>query len=281
MKCGSKRLRTGQDCRNYCREGYLYCNIHMRSNILRIQRWWRNRIWLQKLNSQNRNDFCSLESIWVIEPKDWLSWVHQGRRFSCDKQSMVDWLKSSKMNPYTNEELTENEIIFIRRQLDNVVVTEEINWQNGSLYDLIIYFCGKLTELDYYGNPQWFINLEIHQWVEWFREMDQCIRTIPSDTLCRVGVNDMASFGELWQLGSDREERKRQVMMGCIQMVISGETIDDKKLGALWVIQSLGKVIEGIPGTLLESTRNSPELLEFDERLFVLGIQALLRNLRR
>lgn len=265
MKCQGKRLRDGLPCRNNCLKDYNLCHIHMNTtqdNARKIQKTWRNRIWRQKMGVRNRTDFASLDSVLFIEPKDWFCWYcpQSSCYYGCDKQSMKDWLEKSSKNPYTNDDFSERELKQIKRKLELTELSNRVNWENGSLFDMIVYLCTCLEDTDNYTNPQWFLNLQNHEWLDWIEELDDMIQRTSEQQLVQMNVHTLSSFHDLWFLFGDTiEDKKKQVISGCIQLIISSQSLEDRKLGATWVLQTLGRIIEGIPGTSPgESEVNSP-----------------------
>lgn len=285
MRCQGKRLRDGNPCKNNCSNKYNLCHIHMISvqeKATKIQKCWRNRIWRQKLVVRNRADFVTLDGVFLIEPNDWFCWFSPRVKcfYGCSKQSLKDWIINSSKNPYTNEDFEIEELAHIRRRLEVVNPSGRVNWENGTLFDMIIYLCTCLEDTDNYTNPNWFLNLENVEWVDWIEELDDTINRVSEDQLNRMRIEHLSSFHDLWYiLGDTVDDKKRQVISGCIQLITSPQNLEDKKLGAMWILQTLGRVIEGIPGTSPgESETNSPRL---DTRLINVLWQHIDFHLRR
>lgn len=257
MRCEGKRMRDGNPCRNYCKVGFHLCHLHLgiiTDSVKKIQRYWRNRKWIQRLRVNNREDFCTLQNIFTIPNDEWFVWKGcNNQYYGCSRSSIFDWLENSNINPYTNEIFAEEELNNIRSRLQGYKSELNESWENKDLRSLIFLFCTKLVELEYYGNPNWLLELNDMEWVDWVHELDECISSVPVQTLQQMNLLDLTSFKELWFIvGDTLEEKKRQVMSACIHLLsVKGE--DERKLCALWIVQSLGKIVDGIPGTSSET----------------------------
>lgn len=260
------RLRTGVLCRRYRTTkgdaSGLFCSCHAGVGLrsaLQIQKWWRSRVWREKINCVNRTDFETLETIWVISPKNWVSWVQDGCLYGASRQSLQRWLSRFSRNPYTNQEIGFELLrtLWERVNSDDCYYEEEPKWlwENASYQEMVIHLSHLLSMYYGYCVPCWIMELSVGKWVDWVNELNECPRSLLSQCDCL----DAPSPQELWYIVGDTiEEKKRLVLSWCIQCLTGHENEDVRKTVAVWMMRCLARFVPDIPGMEEEGQVQEP-----------------------
>lgn len=247
------------------------------SMIIKLQKCYRNYV-IRQFNKvhgpaivrrslcKNTQDFITYESVKYIHPNEFYSFKdsHDGFIYGFCMKSLIEYIKCQEkykntkkdiINPYNNMPINKNRIEHIKQTYNLLLKCNMIKpstppkmTKEQQMKDLAIHVFSRIDYLGNYTDVNWFLDLNIQQLKILYKEAEdiwnyRAQHLTPEIKKKHIPNNDVFKIkpGRLNTM-SDKLKIQNIILNQFYKFITEGETDEECKTGALWMLMALVKV---------------------------------------
>ena len=265
------KIKLNQNKRSLFTELFDYLQLSKKyekqiKKIRRIQKVWRNSIKNSRLKCVNITDFVTLSTICNIPSKYYCEYVciEDNLKYGYDLRSLSELFNiDNTINPYTCKEFSDafiknvaDRLEYLDNNMDAIMFDKPVLTFDQKLNAHMVDIFQIFDKLGNYTDHRWFSNLNIHQLKDLYRKAEDIwnYRTkMTLDVKKKIIYDGIAFTTSISTVNKLVNKSKLQYLLldEFKRFGIEGNTIEDKKLGAILILTALVEVsvdaAEGMP----------------------------------
>lgn len=223
------------------------------TQIIKIQSLIRRFLILSKKKIINDNDFYTLEPISSIPSHYFFKYSENGFTYGCDIRSLFEYVKISKTNPYTRNNLSKDTLnslntraLLLMQNNKSISIKKDKLTSKQKFKNHVLEIFQKINMLDNYTDPEWFEILTLNELKTFFFKLEDMwnYRTeLTQEQKNKIVKSDIFKYDFDLIKKTQNIKLLRKILLTIIDKLISeGINISEKKYGAMIVLSTLVEV---------------------------------------